>query len=140
MVTVNNVNELAAYINKMAQEAMSKGNSVKNTVIEEGKRQVQKTVYDVYTPKVYERTGNLKENWNWQDTPEGIEIINTRTDEETGKYIVDSVEYGRNYEYEFEYAHKARPFIENTREKLRDSTELTNALRNDLKGIGLTVE
>jgi hypothetical protein len=139
MATVNNIKELAKLVNKMAAEAMSKGNAVKNTVIEEGKTQVQETVYDVYSPKVYERTGQLKENWNWQDTPNGIEIINTRTDKETGKYIPDTIEYGRNYDYEFEYSNKPRPFIENTVENLKDSNKLNEAMKKDLKNIGLDV-
>jgi hypothetical protein len=139
MATVNSIAELKKYVDRMAQEAMSKGNSVKNTVIEEGKKQVQKTVYDVYEPKEYSRTGKLKENWNWQDTTDGIEIINTRSDEDSGKYIVDTVEYGRNYDYDFEYSNKPRPFIENTRESLRNDDRLKNALKNDMKAQGLDV-
>jgi hypothetical protein len=139
MATVNSIAELKKYVDRMAQEAMSKGNSVKNTVIAEGKKQVQQTVYDVYEPKAYERTGKLKENWNWQDTHDGIEIINTRTDENSDKYIVDTVEYGRNYDYDFEYANKPRPFIENTRESLRNDDRLKNALKNDMKAQGLDV-
>lgn len=140
MVTVSNITELEKYVNRMAQEAMSKGNAVKNTVISEGKTQVQEIVYDVYSPKVYERTGKLKESWNWQDSPDGIEIINTRTDEDTGKYIADTVEYGRNYDYQFEYSNKPRPFVKETANKLRDSAELTNALKQDMKSIGLDVQ
>ena len=140
MPIINDISQLGLYINQLTQEAMSKGISVKNTVIEEGKRQVQTTVYNVYEPKEYSRTGQLKEDWNWQDTPDGIEIINTRTDKDTGKYIVDTVEYGRNYDYEFPYAHTPRPFVENTANKLRDSIELTNALKQDLRDIGVDVE
>jgi hypothetical protein len=132
--------ELEKLINRKVTEAISKGNNVKDTVIEEGKKQVQETVYNVYSPKVYERSGDLKENWNWQDAPDGIEIINTRTDEDSGKYIVDTIEYGRNYDYDFEYANKPRSFIENTRESLRKDDRLKNALRDDMKAIGLDVE
>jgi hypothetical protein len=135
MTTVNSIAELEKYINRMAQEAMSKGKSVKNTVIEEGKRQVQKTVYDVYEPKAYERTGKLKENWNWQDTHDGIEIINTRTDD--GRYVAEIVETGQGYKFDFEYNGVERPFTKNTADKLRDSVELTNALKKDLKGVGI---
>lgn len=140
MVNFSNLKDLERYVNRMATEAMSKGSNVKNTVIEEGKKQVQETVYDVYKPKIYERTGQLKENWNWQDTPDGIEIINTRTDEESGKYIVDTVEYGRNYDYGFEYSDKPRPFVENTAKSLKKDNRLTNALKKDMKSIGLDVE
>lgn len=140
MPDVNSIAELEIYINKMAQEALSKGNAVKDAVIEEGKQQVEEIVYDPYTPKVYQRTGKLKQDWNWQDTPDGIEIINTRTDEETGKYIVDTIEYGRNYEYEFPYAHTPRPFIEETRKNLGNSSKLKNAMKEDLISVGLDVE
>jgi hypothetical protein len=139
-VEINNLKDLEKYVNKLAADAMSKGKAVKETVISEGKKRVQEDVYDKYKPKKYERTGGLKENWNWQDTPDGIEIINTRTDEDTGKYIPDTIEYGRNYDYDFEYADTPRPFIENTRESLRDSDKLKNAMKQDLRGIGLDVE
>lgn len=140
MPTFNSIKDLERYVNDQAQKAMVKGNKVKNTVIEEGKKQVQETVYDVYEPEMYERTGQLKENWNWQENEDGIEIINTRTDEETGKYIPATIEYGQNYDYDFKYSNTPRPFIENTRESLRKDDRLKNALKDDMRSIGLDVE
>ncbi|MBL4950982.1 hypothetical protein JK635_01850 [Neobacillus sp. YIM B02564] len=135
--------DLEKYINRIVVEAMSKGNAVKNTVIEEGKKQVQETVYNVYPePKVYIRTGKLKESWNWQDAPDGIEIINTRTDEESGKYIPSVVESGKGYDYTgygYDYE-KPRPFIDNTIKNLEGSAKLTEALKQDLRKQGISVE
>jgi hypothetical protein len=133
--------ELAKQVEKLAAQVMQKKNSsTSNTVIEEGKRQVDKTVYSSYDPKVYERTGQLRESWEVENTSDGIGVFNTRRDEDTGKDIVDTIEYGRNYDYEFEYSNKPRPFVENTRESLRNGNQLKDSLKKDLKSIGLDVE
>lgn len=145
MATANNINELANIVNQMFKEAINEGTAVKSTVIEAGKRHVQTDVYNVYTPnpenpKSYKRTGELKEDWETQPTAEGMVVFNTRTDKETGKDIVDTVEYGRNYDYEFEYSRTPRPFIENTFIELQSGNEITNALKQDLRAKGLIVE
>src|SRR4051812_18067882 len=125
MPEIKSIKDLEKYVNDLAAKAMSQGNAVKETVIETGKRHVQEDVYDKYpNPKVYERTGELKENWNWQDAPDGIEIYNMRFDD--GRYVAEIVETGRGYQYDFEYNGIPRPFIENTREELRNGNELTN--------------
>lgn len=135
-----NIKELAKQIEKLATKAMQDNANVKVAVIKEGRKQVEKTVYDVYDPVVYERSGDLKEQWDYENTKDGIAVFNYREDDETGKDIVDTIEYGRNYDYEFEYSNKPRPFIENTREALRNGNELTNALKKDMKQSGLKVE
>jgi hypothetical protein len=140
-----NMKELARQIEKLAAKAMQDSGNVKATVIKEGRNQVQKTVYDVYTPdpnnpNSYKRTGDLKEQWDYENTKDGIAVFNHREDDDTGKDIVDTIEYGRNYDFEFEYSNKPRPFIENTREILRSGNELTNALKKDMKSSGLKVE
>jgi len=138
-MVAKNMKELAKEIEKLAAKAMQKSNSnVKQTVIAEGRNQVQETVYDVYPdPVQYERTGQLKESWESENTPNGIAVFNTRRDEDTGKDIVDTVEYGRNYEYEFEYSNTPRPFVENTREALRNNNKLAESLEKDLNSIGI---
>ncbi|PLR99648.1 hypothetical protein [Bacillus sp. T33-2] len=138
MPEFNNLKELEKYVNSMAKEAMVKGNSVKNEVIETGKRHVQTDVYDVFSPRVYSRTGQLKEDWKTEETADGIAVYNDRN--EDGKNIADTIEHGRNYDYEFEYSNTPRPFIENTRKELAGSNRLTNALRKDLKSVGFDVE
>lgn len=144
MPTVNNTNELKKYVEQMTKHAMNDGNAVKNIVIETGKKHVQEDVYNVYTPdpnnpKSYKRTGELKENWKTEPTVDGMAVFNDRRDKDTDKYIPDTIEYGRNYDFEFEYSNKPRPFIKNTANELRDSSKLTDALKKDMKSIGLDV-
>lgn len=143
MPTFNDLKSLEAYVNKMTKEAMVKGNAVKNTVIEAGKRHVQEDVYDVYTPNPnnpnsYKRTGELKNNWKVEETSEGISVFNDRRDGE--KYVAEVVEYGKGYDYDFEYSNTPRPFTENTRQELASGNELSNAMKKDLMSIGFDVE
>lgn len=143
MPSFDSIKDLERYVNKMAKEAMNKGNAVKKTVIDEGKKQVKETVYDVYTPdpnnpKSYKRTGELKENWKSEETVDGIAIFNDRRDE--GRYVAEIVETGDGYQYDFPYNGKPRPFTENTRQALKDSNKLTDALRRDMNATGLDVE
>jgi hypothetical protein len=133
-----NLKELERYINKIAKEAMVKGNGVKDVVIETGKRHVQEDVYDVYTPKVYSRSGDLKENWKSEETNDGIAVFNDRHEDD--KYVAEIVETGQGYQYDFEYNGKPRPFTENTRRELDGSKELYDGLRKDLKSLGLDVD
>lgn len=132
--------ELEAYINKQAKLAMSKNNSnTANLVVETGKEKVQSEVYDVYDPKQYERTGQLKESWNVTETEGGIAVENVRHDEETGKNVAYTVEYGEGYDYDFEYSNKPRRFTEAAREELRGSKKLKDALAKDLRDSGFDV-
>jgi len=141
MPTFDNLKQLEQYVNKMAKEAMLKGNSVKETVIETGKRHVQTDVYDVYpNPKIYERTGELKENWEVEETVDGIAVFNDRRD--SGKYIAEVIETGKGYDYTgygYDYE-KPRPFTENTRQELAKGNKLANSLKQDMKRNGLDVE
>lgn len=138
MASFDSLKDLERYINQKAKEAMLKGNATKNVVIEEGKKQVQETVYDVYSPKVYERTGELKESWETEETADGIAVFNDRRD--GSKDVADTVEYGRNYDYQFKYSNTPRPFTENTRKALDGSSKLTDGLRKDLKSAGIDVD
>jgi hypothetical protein len=137
MPTVSNITELKKYVEHMAKQAMNSGIAVKKTMIDTGKKHVQSDVYDVYTPKVYERTGDLKNNWKTEPTADGMAVFNDRRDEDTGKYIPDTIEYGRNYNYEFEYSNKPRPFIQNTVNELQNNNQIKEALKKDLKNVGI---
>jgi hypothetical protein len=140
-VEFSNLRGLEKYVNKMAKESMSKGHHVKDEVIETGKRQVEETVYDVYSPRVYERTGQLKEQWETEETNDGITVYPSRRDEDTGKYVPEVIETGKGYEYEFEYSNRPRPFVENTRQELeRDKDRVADALKRDMKANGLDIE
>lgn len=139
----NSIAELEAYINKLAKDAMNNGNAVKETVISAGERHVQSDVYDVYTPnpdnpKSYKRTGELKKDWVAEPTVDGIEVYNNRTD--NGKDVSEIVNTGKGYKYDFPYNGVGRPFIKNTADELRNSVELINALRSDLRNMGVDVE
>lgn len=135
MPTVNNIAELANYVNQMTKQAMNNGSVVKKTVIDTGKKHVQEDVYDVYTPKVYQRSGELKENWKTEPTADGMSVYNDRRDD--GRYVAEIVETGKGYQFDFEYNGVARPFTKNTADELRDSSELTEALKKDLKSVGI---
>ena len=140
MTSINNLKDLERYVNKMAKEAMLKGNAVKTEVIETGKKHVQEDVYDAYSPTVYSRSGQLKENWEVKEAVDGVAIFSNRIDEETGKNISYTVETGKGYDYDFEYANKPRPFTENTRKELASNGRLADALKQDMRSIGLKVD
>lgn len=137
MPEFNSIAELEIYLNQMTKEAMNNGNAVKETVIQAGERHVQSDVYDVYSPHVYQRTGELKKDWVSEPTAEGIAIYNNREDQ--GKDIAKIVDTGQGYTFSFEYSGKPRPFIENTVQELQNSSELTTALKEDLRAKGLDV-
>lgn len=102
---------------------------------------VQSDVYDVYEPKVYERTGDLKKDIEIREVADGVAIIPTRTDEETGRYIPDVIESGKGYMYNYGYGYeKPRPFVENTRKELRDTGAHVEKLKLGLKARGLDVK
>jgi hypothetical protein len=132
--------ELAKQVEKLAAQSMQNNGNVKATVVKEGRNQVQKTVYDVYTPEVYSRTGDLKEQWDYENTKDGIAVFNYREDDDTGKDVVYTVITGQGYDYDFEYADKPRDFIGNTVNELEKGNELTNALKKDMRSSGLDVE
>lgn len=137
--TVNNIAELAKLLQQEAIKAMQQPNSqTSKTVIETGKKHVDEDVYGVYSPSVYERTGELRESWEVENTSDGIAVFNTRHDDE--KYVAETVETGRGYEYDFEYNGKPRPFIENTREELRNNNKLTQALSEDMRKSGFKIK
>lgn len=140
MPVIRNINELKKYTNEQAKKALQNGKHVKNTVIETGKKHVDKDVYSVYTPKIYERSGLLKESWDVENTDDGIAVFNTRTDGE--KYIPETIEYGINYDYSgYGYAYEQpRPFIAETHKELKDSNILKEAMKKDLKDVGFDVE
>ena len=140
MSSFKNLKELEKYINEQAKKALQNGKHVKNTVIETGKKHVDKDVYSVYTPKIYERTGLLRESWDVENTDDGIAVFNTRTDGE--KYIPQVIESGIGYDYTgYGYAYeKSRPFIAETRRELKDSNILKEAMKKDLKDAGFDVE
>jgi hypothetical protein len=145
-VEFSSIKDLENYVNKKVKESMVKGNHVKDEVIDTGKRHVQEDVYDKYTPdpnnpNSYKRTGQLKEQWESEETADGIAIYPSRRDEDTGKYIPEVIESGIGYDFSFEYSGKARPFVENTRYELEANKDrVVDALKKDMKSMGLNIE
>ena len=132
--------ELEVFLNKQIKNSISQKNSeTVKTVIDKGKQKVDEVVYDVYQPRLYERSGQLRENWDSSPTADGVAIENVRIDEETGKNVTYTVATGSGYDYEFEYSGKPRDFIEATREDLRKGNELKEAVKKDLKKNGIEV-
>lgn len=139
-MAAKNLKELAKQIEYMTKKAIQRENSkVKKVAIETGKEHVQEDVYDAYDPKVYPRTGQLKESWVTENTQDGIVLYNTRRDGD--KYIPEVVETGIGYDYTgYGYAYESpRPFIKNTKKDLENS-KVRDALKEDLKSLGINVE
>ena len=141
MATFKNMKDLERYVNAQTRKAISKRDSnTINAVIEKGKDKVQEVVYDVYDPKQYDRSEQLKNNWFSHPTMDGVAIENMRIDEETGKSVTYTVVSGSGYDYNFEYSGKPRDFIQATRDDLAKGTELKNAVAKDLKSVGINVK
>ena len=139
--TFKNIKELKRFVDATTRKAISeRGSNTVNTVTKKGKEKVQEVVYDVYDPKQYERTEQLKERWFSHPTMDGVAVENVRIDEETGKNITYTVATGSGYDYQFEYSGKPRDFIEATREDLRKGNELKEAVKKDLKKNGIDVK
>jgi hypothetical protein len=140
-----NLTELNKYIQKEINNSLRQ--DVAKKVIEIGKEHVQKDVYDVYAPKVYERTGKLKESFKKKNIPEGVEIENKRTDK--GRYIPEVIEYGhagseQGYEHPAYYPNgdnfiQPRPFIENTADEIETKNIHVEELKKSLKSKGIDV-
>lgn len=145
MATVNNLNDLIKYLNKEIQKSLE--TDVAKKVVKVAEDHVQTDVYDVYKPKVYERTGKLKESFEVKPVPNGIEIENTRTDR--GRYIPEIIEYGhekseQGYEHPAYYPNgdnftQPRPFIENTEKQILEENIHVNELKKSLKSKGIDI-
>lgn len=136
MPTLNSIKDLEKYINQKAKQALNQGSAVKTAVIETGKKHVQEDVYDVYKePFQYERTGELKNSWETEPTPDGIAVYNNRTD--NGKDVAYIVETGEGYTQKFAYDGVPRPFTANTKAELSKGNVLNDAMKEDLRSVGL---
>lgn len=107
-------------------------------IVKEAKNKVDEMVYS-YKPKIYERTGELRDSWETVQIDNGILVRNTREDE--GKYIPQVIETGDGYDYTgygYEYE-EPRPFIEATREEIVSKGKHIKALKKGLKKQGLKI-
>ena len=122
---------------------------------------IAKDVYEVYSPKMYERRLNengLLDEKNINSSIEGNTLIienNTlgssyyydpkskemKKSQNADKEIAGVIESGRGYDiHSWGYDEEPRPFIENTREELRDYEWHKKALKQGLQKQGLEVK
>lgn len=141
MPDFSNLGDLVNYMDKIAKEAIQDPNSeTQRVMVEVGEKHVESDIYRVYTPTRYVRTGGLLNDWEFTNTNDGISMRNIRHDEQTGKDIAYTIETGKGYDFRFPFYDIPRPFTENTREELKNSSELRKAVKDDLQRKGLNVE
>lgn len=146
MASFNSLKDLERYLNRQIQQSLE--TDVASKVVKVAQDHVQSDVYDVYKPKQYQRSGELKKSFDVKPVPNGIEIENTRT--ENGRDIPEIIEYGHDkskqgYEYPKYYRDgdnfiQPRPFIENTRRQIEQENIHVNELKKSLMSKGLNVE
>jgi hypothetical protein len=131
--------ELAKMIEKQVALAMQKSNSnTKQVAVKSAQDRVDSEIY-TYKPKMYTRTGTLKDSWETKDVVNGIVLENTYKDD--GDYVIETVETGEGYDYTgygYDYE-KPRPVVALTREDLKDG-RLIEAVKKDLKSSGIEVK
>lgn len=122
---------------------------------------IAQDVYDVYSPSMYARRANengLLDNRNINSSIEGNTLIvenntlgapyyydssdkKTKKSANAGEEIAGVIESGRGYDVsDWEYDGAPRPFIENTREELKDYEWHKKALKQGLQKQGLEVK
>ena len=153
MPDFNNINDLSAYVQEKIDNSLSK--EVYQTVAENEKESIEDTVF-TFTPETYQRRDEygLDDSQNMTDnvkdgvlSVENTAFFNNDYDSTSFGFGLPSlIENGNgdngNY-YDYPYGKNARiflkprPFIEHTREKLRESDDLSNALKNGLNRQGI---
>ncbi|WP_142385269.1 hypothetical protein [Bacillus sp. UMB0728] len=138
--------ELEKFLNQTIQDSLK--TDVSKKIVKVAEDRVQKDVYNVYTPKEYTRSGELKKSFEVKEIPNGIEIENTRKD--GNREIDEIIEYGHDksaqgYEYPAYYPGgdnftQPRPFIENTRQQILNENIHADELRKSLNKKGLDVK
>ena len=138
MTTIRNMNQLKAYVKKQTQEILYERRSVFESVAQD---HVQNDVYDKYDPTMYQRTGKLKESFKTDRVDNGIAIDNTRS--EDGRDIAEIVEKGHYDSEGYNYVKKGasylfpRPFMQNTKQEIKDRNLHVTELQRGLKARGI---
>lgn len=134
---------IAACINNALRE------EVTDAIRAEEQKKIDELVYDVYSPKVYERRdtdGGLIADENIVGTVKAgtLSVANitppnpyARDGATTNKSLIATIETGQGYDYENP---GPRPFIDATIDSLRASNKVEEALKNGLKRQGLIVK
>lgn len=135
---------------------------VKETVKEVMIKNIQETVYDSYEPLDYQRRygndGLLDPSNIGGYTIDNTLVVFNATlanpyifieddiykSKNEGDYLTPIIEYGQGYDFHSVKGNrgyeKPRPFIENTREELKQTKAHVKSLKEDLKSQGLNVK
>jgi hypothetical protein len=145
---------LEKYLKKAIKESIKEEptKAVKNLM----RKHILRDVYMVYKPKEYQRrliSGGLYDEKNIVIKPKRnntVEIFNKakRNMNNTNLYLAPIIEFGHKkavadgYKgYSYEYPHlryyHPRPFIENTRESLKENKQHVKAMKQNLKKYGI---
>lgn len=146
MPTIKNVKQLEKYINNLSGEILYDKRIV---FVEIAKEKVESEVYDKYTPDLdnpdsYRRTGKLKESFVTNPIDNGIAIDNTRS--ENGRDIAEIVEKGHYNSEGYEHVKKGaayllpRPFMQNTKQEIKDRKLHVTELQQGLKEKGINTK
>jgi hypothetical protein len=139
-----NVNDLAKYINQQVLPKTLKEDVGEKLVRPKMKENIQSEVYDVYEePVIYKR---LRENGGLMDDANIIvEMIDNNTvsieshrmDDNRNVSVIVETGVGYNEDWSFPYTHKGRPFVETTRDELRNDGSVEHAIVKGLKRLGI---
>ena len=143
MPNFKNLRQLEVYVNKQAQEILYDRRGIFEEI---GKSHVESDVYDKYesdktNPNAYVRTGKLKESFRTTPVTNGIVIDNTRS--ENGRDIVEIVEKGHYDSQGYEHIKPGasyllpRPFMQNTKQEIKDRKLHITELQKGLKQKGI---
>lgn len=142
---INNKNDLEKLLQKLNRNIGSAmNNEVNKETRDTMKEQIQETVYDVYSPTLYERqkdNGGLIDDDNIKTTlidNTTLIVENIRSDD--GVNVAEVVESGQGYKFDFPYNGVPRPFSAATREQLENTGAHKHALYKGLKRQGIDVE
>lgn len=159
-MTVNNLKDLRKILEKKIEESLDK--EVTNTIRDVMLNNIEETVYDTYEPSQYKRRYE-KEGLSDPSNIGGVIVngelqvfnatagnpdiyINGKRDvsQNDGDYLAPIIEYGKGYDFSSENGNngyeKPRPFVENTREELKQTKAHVKALKQGLKNRGINVE
>jgi hypothetical protein len=141
-----NLDELLADLRKEVENSLK--TDVTQKTIELEKEHIKSDVYAKYEPTQYSRRKEIgglldTENFQVEDLGDGVEITNITEDDESGKWIVPTIEYGTGYEWEKSRIYKMqpypRPFVENTKNDLENG-KLKEYMRESLEKKGIKTE
>ena len=156
MPDFNNLSDLGAYVQTKIDDSLSK--EVYQTVVENEQESINDVVF-TFTPTVYQRRDEygLDDPKNMTDdvkdgvlSVENTAFFNDDYDSTSfGFGLTSFIENGdgdNGNHYDYPYGQNARiflkprPFIEDTRERLQESDDLSNALKNGLDRQGIKTE